>query len=133
MSLEPGWAWVEGDDWRIDWIGKWSPVGVDAEGFVYTDTDWQTPSPYPYGHAGNPRYPPAIQDSQANGSIFGELLTGHSKEVSSVFEDDDEEEDHQGPESLTGMEIRAVKADTRRRRWLRRAVWIGKEEIARSD
>lgn len=58
---------------------------------------------------------------------MGELLAGHLKEESSVFEDDDEE-DHQGAESLTGMEIRSVKADTRRRRWLRRAVWIGKEE-----
>lgn len=28
-ALEPGWRWVEGDDWRIDWIGNWSSVGVD--------------------------------------------------------------------------------------------------------
>lgn len=34
MSLEEGWEWVKGDEWRIDWIGEWSDVGVD-EGEVH--------------------------------------------------------------------------------------------------
>lgn len=95
-----------GDDWRIDWVGKWSPVGVDAEGFLYTDSDWQGPSPYPYGHPNQPKYPP----SQMNNF--------HLKQQGI-----DDDSDH-----LTGMEIRNAKSDTRRRRWLRRATYVGKEE-----
>lgn len=29
MSLEDGWAWVDGDEWRIDFLGRWSQAGVD--------------------------------------------------------------------------------------------------------
>lgn len=33
MSLEDGWAWVDGDDWRIDFLGRWSALGVDEGEF----------------------------------------------------------------------------------------------------
>ena len=128
--LEPGWIWIEGDDWRIDWVGKWSNGGVDAEGFVYTDSDWQSPSPYPYGHQGFARYPPAT--AKLPNFNMSSLLNGASNESDdgiSVFEDEEDDDDEAAQfDSLTGMEIRSAKAETRRRRWLRRAIWIGKEE-----
>jgi hypothetical protein len=116
-----------GDDWRIDWVGQWSNVGVDAEGFVYTDSDWQAASPFAYGHAGQPRYPPTLRSDGKYGFSLGELLRKPSEGEGSVFEDDDE--DDAADLSLTGMEIRGAKAETRRRRWLRRAVWVGKPDL----
>ena len=104
-----------GDDWRIDWVGKWSSVGVDAEGFMYTDSDWQGPSPFPYGHSGQPKYPPSRRPSH-HFSMSDLINAG---------QDFDNGEDS-GEDQLTGMEIRNAKAETRRRRWLRRAMWVGK-------
>lgn len=115
MSLESGCEWVEGDEWRIDWVGKWSPAGVDAEGYVYTDTDWQEPSPYPYGHPDQPKYPPAR--FQMGYQLDSDSDAGDTAVL------DDEEEDH-----LTGLEVRNIKAETRRRRWLRRAIYVGKTD-----
>ncbi|KAI3487348.1 hypothetical protein L1887_48769 [Cichorium endivia] len=63
MKLEPGWEWIPGDEWRIDWGGSWSAVGVDDQGYVYTDSSWQKPASYSYGHGGGvPDYPPSIFD-----------------------------------------------------------------------
>ncbi|KAK0554004.1 putative ATP-dependent helicase IRC3 [Tilletia horrida] len=61
MNPGEGWAWVDGDDWRIDWVGAWSDVGADEEGFVYTDASWQRPSSTPYGHA-NAIHDPSLDD-----------------------------------------------------------------------
>ncbi|EPQ27380.1 uncharacterized protein PFL1_04919 [Pseudozyma flocculosa PF-1] len=78
MTLEAGWAWIPSEDWRIDWGGSWSSVGVDDEGYVYTDSSWQKPSPYPYGHGGGvPDYPPSIFDLiQDEGEDEGEEAEG---------------------------------------------------------
>lgn len=70
---------------------------------MYTDTDWHSPSPYPYGHPNQPKYPPAKMNQAT-----------HQDEE----EDDDDDQ-------LTGMEFRITKAETRRRRWLRRAMYVG--------
>jgi hypothetical protein len=105
-----------GDDWRIDWVGQWSPIGVDAEGFLYTDSDWQGPSPYPYGHADQPKYPP-VKRSPDDSFLNDIIQSNHEHEE--ALEDDDH---------LTGMEIRNTKAETRRRRWMRRAMYVGKQE-----
>lgn len=121
MALEPGWAWVEGDDWRIDWVGVWSGVGVDEDGYVYTDADWQSPAPFQYGHKNHPAYPPpASGRSVANGGSTGG--------GSAIAEDSDEENDEDGVSGLTGLEVRRAKAETRRRRWLRRAIWVGHDQ-----
>lgn len=111
MSLEPGWAWVEGDDWRIDWIGEWSPVGVDEEGFIYTDADWLRPAPYPYGHKGQRTRPPRASRSTAVSTIGDD-----DSDTGTIDEALDEEEE--------GTKLMAL---TRRRRWLRRAVRIKDE------
>lgn len=91
---------------------------------MYTDTDWQSPSPYPFGHAAHPRYPPPIRRSRTG--RFSELLHNATMEATSdsesVFESEDEDTE------LTGMEIRNAQAETRRRRWLRRAIWVGNEK-----
>jgi hypothetical protein len=68
---------------------------------MYSDTDWHSPSPYPYGHANQPKYPPAKM-----------LAAQHDEEV------DDQ---------LTGNEFRIARSETRRRRWLRRAIFVGKQ------
>lgn len=115
MKLEPGWEWVEGDDWRIDWGGSWSAVGVDHEGYVYTDGSWQKPASYAYGHGGGvPDYPPSIFDVEVDHEDQETLL------------DDDEASDARSvlPPLSAGVVDHnpKMKAETRRRRWLRRAV-----------
>ncbi|WVN86523.1 uncharacterized protein L203_101687 [Cryptococcus depauperatus CBS 7841] len=47
LGLKDGWAWVPGEDWRVD-LGDWSEVGLDDEGWLYTDDSWQNPSSTPY-------------------------------------------------------------------------------------
>lgn len=113
MKLEPGWEWVSGDDWRIDWGGSWSAVGVDAEGYVYTDSSWQKPASYAYGHGnGVPAYPPSVFD------------------VDETAADDDEDDTASTARSTTLPPLSAgvvdhdpkLRCETRRRRWLRRAM-----------
>lgn len=122
MKLEPGWEWVGGDDWRIDWGGSWSSVGVDDEGYVYTDSSWQKPSPYAYGHGGGvPDYPPSqyedeedeeegeeAQDAQDDDARSGVTSSSRSRPLGRGVVDHDARN----------------KAVTRRRRWLRRAVRV---------
>ena len=104
FALEPGWEWIDGDDWRIDWGGSWSSVGVDESGFVYTDDSWQSPAPYAYVTDPNAPRTPATMVDEADES--------------------DEEVD--------ALDIDIVppkhKAVTRRRRWLRRAVKVTEEK-----
>lgn len=119
MSLEDGWSWVDGDDWRIDFLGKWSPVGaVDDQGWVYTDSDWHRSSPYAFGHPRQPLLPPIPTNGGASSA------SGFSEE------DDGEGDDGQHDEDGLPHDLNAAKeaptAQTRRRRWLRRAVWVGK-------
>lgn len=97
ITLEPGWEWVDQDDWRIDWGGAWSSVGVDANGYMYTDDAWMNPAPYAYGT--DPKAP----------AVPARLLD----------EDEDEDEDED-----TDVQTPKYKAVTRRRRWLRRAVRV---------
>ncbi len=107
-ALEKGWAWVEGDDWRIDWGGEWSAVGVDDEGYVFTDADWQRPAPFAYGHPHQPAYPvlpPELPGAAADGGEKRKRETdGHSFPAAALSS--------------------GAKAMTRRRRWLRRAVRV---------
>ncbi|GAC97550.1 hypothetical protein PHSY_005136 [Pseudozyma hubeiensis SY62] len=119
MKLEPGWEWIPGDDWRIDWGGSWSAVGTDDQGYVYTDGSWQKPASYSYGHGGGvPDYPPSIFDVQgeADDDDSETLLDGeegtNADARSTIFPLSAGVVDHD-PKS---------KAETRRRRWLRRAV-----------
>lgn len=50
-------------------------------------------------------------------------------ELGSVFADDDDNDSAvESGAGLTGMELRNAKAETRRRRWFRRAVWVGKQD-----
>ena len=114
MKLEPGWEWIPGDDWRIDWGGSWSAVGVDNEGYVYTDSSWQKPASYAYGHGGGvPDYPPSIFDMEGDGD-------------QDTLVDDDGESDARSilPPLSAGVVDHdpKMRAETRRRRWLRRAV-----------
>jgi hypothetical protein len=113
MKLEPGWEWIPGDEWRIDWGGSWSAVGVDDQGYVYTDSSWQKPASYSYGHGGGvPDYPPSIFD------------VGQDTELDAI--DDDAESDIRStlPPLSAGVVDHdpKMRAETRRRRWLRRAV-----------
>lgn len=115
MKLEPGWEWIPGDEWRIDWGGSWSAVGVDDEGYVYTDASWQKPASYPYGHGGGvPDYPPSIFDVEgdAHQSALGDQDDAES-DATSVL-----------PPLSAGVVDHdpKMRAETRRRRWLRRAV-----------
>ncbi|SJX63200.1 related to PEX29-peroxisomal integral membrane peroxin [Sporisorium reilianum f. sp. reilianum] len=114
MTLEPGWEWVPGDDWRIDWGGTWSAVGVDDLGYVYTDASWQKPASYAYGHGGGvPDYPPSIFDVQAQDDETAEQADEPDSDVRSTL-----------PPLSAGVVDHdpKMKAETRRRRWLRRAV-----------
>lgn len=99
IRLEPeeGYEWIEGDDWRIDWGGAWSSVGVDDEGYAYTDHSWNHPAPYAYG----------VDESAP-------------KSPSLKSEADDDELDSVSEDEGSGH----YRAVTRRRRWLRRAVKI---------
>lgn len=99
-QLPDGYEWIEGENWRIDWGGAWSPVGVDDAGYVYTDSSWRQPAPYAYGSD------PAAPKSPLHWR-----------------RDDDDENDDDGlslPEELNNN----VCAVTRRRRWLRRIVRV---------
>lgn len=101
---EEGYEWIDDDDWRIDWGGAWSSVGVDANGFLYTDHSWQNPAPHAYG-----------TDAQAP-RVPARLLDGG--------EDTDEEEEARA--DMDALDVDEIgpkyRAVTRRRRWLRRAV-----------
>lgn len=99
IRLEPeeGYEWIDGDDWRIDWGGAWSPVGVDDQGYVYTDQSWSHPAPYAYG-----------------------LDASVPKTPSLTSEAEEDELDEMSEEDIS-VSYRAV---TRKRRWLRRAVKV---------
>ncbi|KZV64763.1 hypothetical protein PENSPDRAFT_745287 [Peniophora sp. CONT] len=43
FELDPGWAFVETEDWRADTEGEWSGVGADDHGWVYTNDIWLEP------------------------------------------------------------------------------------------
>ncbi|TFY64843.1 hypothetical protein EVG20_g5807 [Dentipellis fragilis] len=47
FALEPGWAFVETEDWRADIEGQWSAVGADKDGWVYTNDAWLDPHSAP--------------------------------------------------------------------------------------
>ncbi|PWY99610.1 hypothetical protein BCV70DRAFT_190474 [Testicularia cyperi] len=122
MKLEAGWEWIPGDDWRIDWGGSWSAVGADPEGYVYTDSSWQKPASYPYGHGGGvPDYPPSIFDFAAQ---------GHGEEGDAEGDAEAEGGDTEFERASTVAPLSAgvvdhdpkQRAQTRRRRWLRRAM-----------
>lgn len=95
-ELESGYEWIEGESWRIDWGGAWSPVGVDDAGYVYTDSSWRHAAPYAYG------VDPAMPTSPTR------------------WKDEELDEDHQLEEDPSP----SMRALTRRRRWLRRAVRV---------
>ncbi|CAO1638061.1 unnamed protein product [Parajaminaea phylloscopi] len=122
MSLEDGWEWIEGDEWRIDFLGRWSPHGVDESGWVYTDSDWHKPSPYSFGHAGHPALPKADKSSaldsgdEDDGDDNGS--TGATGTARGAHDGDDDET---LPDDVTFAASKSGKAETRRRRWLRRA------------
>ncbi|TXT15543.1 hypothetical protein VHUM_00046 [Vanrija humicola] len=40
LALKDRWAFVPGEDWRVDVCGLWSDVGTDPDGWVYTDDSW---------------------------------------------------------------------------------------------
>ncbi|CEH18490.1 Peroxin/Dysferlin domain [Ceraceosorus bombacis] len=125
MSLEEGWEWVKGDEWRIDWIGEWSDAGVDEEGYVYTNNSWLKPSPYPYGHAGQSISPPQSRSRHASraASIAGSALSdaGSDSDDSVLsFESDETEKVKKEGKSASASRM----AVTRRRRWLKRAVRV---------
>ena len=96
---------MEGDDWRIDWGGDWSAIGVDDEGYVYTDNDWQRPAPFAYGHEGQPEYP--VLPPEVNAGTSSEERTRESD-----------------GRTFPVSALTNVKAVTRRRRWLRRCVRV---------
>lgn len=114
MKLEPGWEWVSGEEWRIDWGGSWSAVGVDDEGYVYTDGSWQKPASYAYGHGGGvPDYPPSIFDVEGD------------NDQETLVDDDGESDARSVLHPLSAGVVDhdpKMRAETRRRRWLRRAV-----------
>lgn len=41
LALRIGWAFIPGEDWRVDVCGLWSSVGTDEEGWCYSDDSWQ--------------------------------------------------------------------------------------------
>jgi hypothetical protein len=94
-QLDEGYEWIEGENWRIDWGGAWSSVGVDDHGYVYTDASWCHPAPYAYG-------------------------TDESAPKSPFYWSQDEDE-NQSTDMDSDLSALAV---TRRRRWLRRAVRV---------
>ena len=94
---EEGYEWIDGDDWRIDWGGAWSRVGVDDQGYVYTDNCWSHPAPYAYG-----------------------VDTSVPKTPSMTSETEEDELDQMSEDEISG----SYRAVTRRRRWLRRAVKV---------
>ncbi|WVQ84147.1 hypothetical protein IAT38_006294 [Cryptococcus sp. DSM 104549] len=69
LALKPGWEWVPGEDWRVDGNGLWSEVGVDEEGWVYSDDSWQNPAPTPYTGAESP-------NASTSGSSSKDVMPG---------------------------------------------------------
>lgn len=49
FPLEPGWTFVETEDWRADIEAKWCEVGADDLGWVYTNDAWLEPHALPLG------------------------------------------------------------------------------------
>ncbi|KAI0059633.1 hypothetical protein BV25DRAFT_1061236 [Artomyces pyxidatus] len=47
FALEPGWVFVETEDWRADTEGEWSTLGSDEFGWVYTNDAWLDPRAAP--------------------------------------------------------------------------------------
>ncbi|KAI0051418.1 hypothetical protein FA95DRAFT_1602669 [Auriscalpium vulgare] len=47
FALEPNWAFVETEDWRVDIEAEWSAVGADQNGWVYTNDAWLEPHAAP--------------------------------------------------------------------------------------
>ncbi|KAH9080385.1 integral peroxisomal membrane peroxin-domain-containing protein [Lactarius deliciosus] len=45
--LEPGWLFIETEDWRADVEAKWSQGGADDSGWVYTNDAWLEPHASP--------------------------------------------------------------------------------------
>ncbi|KAI9464913.1 integral peroxisomal membrane peroxin-domain-containing protein [Lactarius psammicola] len=45
--LEPGWLFVETEDWRADFEAEWSQGGADDSGWVYTNDAWLEPHASP--------------------------------------------------------------------------------------
>ncbi|RSH83841.1 hypothetical protein EHS25_005456 [Saitozyma podzolica] len=45
LALKDGWAYIPGEDWRVDVCGLWSEVGTDEDGWAYSDDSWQNPAP----------------------------------------------------------------------------------------
>ncbi|KIM28714.1 hypothetical protein M408DRAFT_329177 [Serendipita vermifera MAFF 305830] len=44
FTLEPGWHFVNTEDWRSDIAGSWVPhIGADQDGWVYTNDVWNEP------------------------------------------------------------------------------------------
>ncbi|KAK0541398.1 hypothetical protein OC835_000189 [Tilletia horrida] len=131
MSPGDGWTWVDGDDWRIDWVGAWSEVGADEEGFVYTDSSWQRPAPVPYGHP-SAITEPALDDLEENATFqddaASELTVGAPQKRFSKRQALYDALAGVGLVSGSGSEAAIpagpVMAETRRRRWLRRAVRV---------
>lgn len=116
MPLEEGWKWIDGDEWRIDFLGRWSCHGVDEHGWLYTDSDWHNPAPYPFGHPGQPVLPSAEKTSALDSDDEGE-------EALSVDGFDAGSSDASLPRDVT-LATSKTRAETRRRRWLRRAVRV---------
>ncbi|TFY83840.1 hypothetical protein EWM64_g167 [Hericium alpestre] len=47
FALEPGWAFVETEDWRADFEALWTESGSDDDGWVYTNDAWLDPHSAP--------------------------------------------------------------------------------------
>ncbi|KAF9502745.1 hypothetical protein BS47DRAFT_1356814 [Hydnum rufescens UP504] len=47
IHLEPGWEYVETEDWTPDYLGRWAPSGADGDGWVYTNDAWLNPHATP--------------------------------------------------------------------------------------
>ncbi|KAL9936143.1 hypothetical protein V8E36_004985 [Tilletia maclaganii] len=127
-----GWTWVDGDDWRIDWLAAWSEVGADEEGFVYTDSSWQRPSAEPYGHPsanaiGNLHDFDDGATVGARDDAMTELTVGQQPKRFSkrrALYDALAGVGIVSPSSEVLLSAGPVRAETRRRRWVRRAVRV---------
>ncbi|KAK0202240.1 integral peroxisomal membrane peroxin-domain-containing protein [Desarmillaria ectypa] len=51
FSLEPGWHFVQTEDWRLDVDATWSAQGGDSNGWVYTNDSWLDSRPRNTGGA----------------------------------------------------------------------------------
>ncbi|KAK0487911.1 integral peroxisomal membrane peroxin-domain-containing protein [Armillaria novae-zelandiae] len=45
FTLEPGWHFVQTEDWRLDVDATWTAQGGDSNGWVYTNDSWLDPRP----------------------------------------------------------------------------------------